>query len=56
MSAKQLAKRLAVSETGLSGDKIKGAIKLESYEWEQLEYKIKDRRPPSTLTTPPACP
>ena len=42
MSAKQLAKRLAVSETGLSGDKIKGAIKLESYEWEQLEYKIKD--------------
>ena len=42
MSAKQLAKRLAVSETGLSGDKIKGAFKLESYEWEQLEYKIKD--------------
>ena len=42
MSATQLAKRLAVSETGLSADKIKGAIKLENYEWEQLEYKIKD--------------
>ena len=42
MSAKQLAKRLATSETGLSADKIKGAIRLENYEWEQLEYKIKD--------------
>ena len=42
MTATQLAKRLAVSETGLSADKIKGAIKLENYEWEQLEYKIKD--------------
>ena len=42
MSARQLAKRLATSETGLSGDKIKGAIRLEPYEWEQLEYKIKD--------------
>ena len=42
MSATQLAKRLAVSETGLSADKIKGAIKLEPHEWDQLEYKIKD--------------
>ncbi len=42
MSSSQLAKRLVVSETGLSADKIKGAIKLEDYEWEQLEYKIKD--------------
>ena len=42
MSARQLAKRLATSETGLSADKIKGAIRLEPYEWEQLEYKIKD--------------
>ncbi len=42
MSATQLAKRLAISETGLSADKIKGAIRLEPYEWEQLEYKIKD--------------
>ena len=42
MSATQLAKRLAISETGLSADKIKGAIRLEQYEWEQLEYKIKD--------------
>jgi len=42
MSASQLAKRLVVSETGLSADKIKGASKLEDYEWEQLEYKLKD--------------
>ena len=42
MSCAQLAKRLVVSETGLSADKIKGSIKLEDYEWEQLEYRIKD--------------
>ena len=41
MSAKQLAKRLMTTETGLSGDKIKGGSKLESYEWEQLEYKLR---------------
>jgi len=42
MSSSQLAKRLVVSETGLSADKIKGAIKLEDWEWDQLEYKIRD--------------
>lgn len=42
MSAVQLAKRLMVSESGLSADKIKGGIKLEDYEWEQLEYKLKN--------------
>ena len=42
MSCSQLAKRLLVSETGLAADKIKGAIRLEDYEWEQLEYRIKD--------------
>ncbi len=41
MSAIQLAKRLMTSESGLSGDKIKGGVKLEPYEWEQLEYKLK---------------
>ena len=41
MSAIQLAKRLMITESGLSADKIKGGIKLESYEWEQLEYKLK---------------
>lgn len=41
MSCAQLAKRLLVSETGLGADKIKGAIRLEDYEWEQLEYRIK---------------
>ena len=41
MSAIQLAKRLMTSESGLSADKIKGGAKLEPYEWEQLEYKLK---------------
>ena len=41
MPAIQLAKRLMVSETGLSADKIKGGRKLEPYEWTQLEYKLK---------------
>ena len=41
MSAVQLAKRLMTSESGLSADKIKGGVKLEAYEWEQLEYKLK---------------
>ena len=42
MSAIQLAKRLMTSETGLPADKIKGGSKLESYEWEQLEIRLKD--------------
>lgn len=42
MSAIQLAKRLMTSESGLQADKIKGGVKLESHEWEQLEYKLKD--------------
>lgn len=41
MSAIQLAKRLMITESGLSADKIKGGIKLENFEWEQLEYKLK---------------
>lgn len=42
MPAIQLAKRMMVSETGLSADKIKGGTKLEQYEWVQLEEKLKD--------------
>jgi len=42
MSSIQLAKRLMTSESGLTADKIKGGVKLESYEWQQLEYKLKD--------------
>ncbi len=42
MSAVQLAKRIMTSESGLSADKIKGGVKLEPYEWEQLEYKLKN--------------
>ena len=42
MSSIQLAKRLMTSESGLSADKIKGGIRLEDYEWEQLEYKLKN--------------
>lgn len=41
MASKQIVKRLITSETGLAADKIKGAVKLEPYEWQQLEYKIK---------------
>jgi len=41
MSAIQLAKRLMTTESGLSPDKIKGGVKLEDFEWEQLEYKLK---------------
>lgn len=42
MSAIQLAKRLMVSETGLGADKIKGGVKLEPYEWQQLETRLKN--------------
>jgi replicative DNA helicase len=40
MSSLQLVNRLIVSETELSSDKIRNG-KLEPWEWEQLEYKIK---------------
>ena len=57
MSCSQLAKRLVVSETGLSADKIKGSIKLEDYEWEQLEYRIKDlARAPLYIDDTPSLP
>lgn|SRR5574344_50970 len=42
MSALQLVKRLMISESGLSSEKIKGGQKMENYEWEQLEYKLKE--------------
>lgn len=41
MPAIQLAKRLMISETGLSGDKIKGGVKMEPHEWVQLEVQLK---------------
>ncbi len=41
MPAIQLAKRLMTSESSLSADKIKGGSKLEDYEWDQLNYKLK---------------
>ena len=42
MSAVQLAKRVMTSESGLSADKIKGGVRMEPYEWAQLEMKIKE--------------
>ncbi|MBR6001593.1 MAG: replicative DNA helicase [Bacteroidales bacterium] len=42
MSSLQLVLRLMTTETGLPADKIKGGSKLEAYEWEQLEYRIKN--------------
>jgi replicative DNA helicase len=41
MSADQLGKRLITTESGLSGEKIKGGVKLEQYEWVQLEETLK---------------
>lgn len=41
MSSKQLVKRLMISETGISADKIYGGKKLEDYEWVQLEERLK---------------
>ena len=41
MSADQLGKRLITTESGLSGEKIKGGVKLEQYEWIQLENTLK---------------
>lgn len=40
MSSVQLVKRLMVSETGLSSEKIRGGKKLESYEWEQINSRL----------------
>jgi len=42
MSSSQLAKRLMTSESGLSADKIKGGVKLQDFEWQQLEIKLKN--------------
>jgi replicative DNA helicase len=41
MSSIQLVNRLLIGETQLSSEKIRTG-NLENYEWEQLEYKIKD--------------
>lgn len=41
MPASQLVSRLMISETGLPADKIKGGVKLDDYDWEQLEYRLK---------------
>ena len=41
MSADQLGKRLITTESGLSGEKIKGGVKLEPYEWTQLEETLR---------------
>ncbi len=41
MSAKQLVKRMMLSETGLASEKLKGGVKLEDYEWAQLDHQLK---------------
>ena len=40
-TAKQLVDRLTTTESGLSGEKIRGGAELEPFEWEQLEYTLK---------------
>ncbi len=42
MSAKELVKRMMTSETGLASEKIKGGVKLEQFEWVQMEQKLKN--------------
>ena len=42
MSADQLGKRLITTESGLTGDKIRGGTKLEDYEWVQLEDTLRN--------------
>ena len=42
MSALQLGKRLMTSESGLSADKIKGGVRLEPTEWEELEFRLRN--------------
>lgn len=57
MPAIQLANRLMVSETGLSADKIKGAQKMEPYEWTQLETKLRGLvNAPIYIDTTPSLP
>ena len=41
MPAIQLAKRMMVSETRLSADKIKGGVRLQDWEWKQLDIQLK---------------
>ena len=41
MPAIQLAKRMMVTETRMSADKIKGGVKLQPWEWEQLDIQLK---------------
>jgi replicative DNA helicase len=54
MSSIQLVNRLIIAETHLPSDKIRTG-RLENYEWEQLEYKIKDlERAPIYVDDTPA--
>ena len=41
MSALELVKRLMTTESGLDADKIKGGVKLEAVDWDQLQYSLK---------------
>jgi replicative DNA helicase len=40
MSALQLVMRLMTTESGLSGDKLKGGTKLDPWDWQQLETRL----------------
>lgn len=41
MASVQLGQRMMVTETGLPADKIKGNTKLEPFEWQQIETRLK---------------
>lgn len=41
MVTERITRRLVTTESGLSGEKIRGGMKLEPSDWEQLEYTLK---------------
>ena len=41
MTKEKVTRRLVTTESGLSGEKIRGGVNLEPFEWEQLEYTLK---------------
>ncbi|MDR0728808.1 MAG: replicative DNA helicase, partial [Prevotellaceae bacterium] len=44
MSSEQLVKRLMTSEADIASEKIRGGVKMEAYEWQQLEAGLRKLR------------
>jgi len=57
MPSIQLAKRMMVSETKLSGDKFRGGEKIADWEWKQLDIQLKRLvKAPRYIDDPPSLP